>query len=131
MRRSNKYDARTERLLALLPIDVTDREFAILAVACADQAGLSQSAQSRLIVDLAIDISVAVVARKPEIIVGVSRLAFGELMVLLAAMRTQLASEKNETVRVTYGLGIDEIVAELERRNSAVAADRAAKGAAS
>lgn len=35
------YDPRTEQLLALLPAGLTTREYAMLALACSYQAGLS------------------------------------------------------------------------------------------
>lgn len=38
------YDDRTEQLLAMLPT-LTEREFAALSLACADQAGISADSQ--------------------------------------------------------------------------------------
>lgn len=42
------YSARTDALLELLPAALTDRELADLAIALADQAGLSLADQLRL-----------------------------------------------------------------------------------
>jgi hypothetical protein len=49
----------------------------------------------------------------------------------VGALRSQLQSEPDATVKVTLQLMLDEAVAELDRRNKAVLAARAAKGAAS
>lgn len=49
------YDARTEQLLALLPT-LTKDEFARLALACADQAGLPAAANDRLAAELNVEV---------------------------------------------------------------------------
>jgi hypothetical protein len=41
----------------------------------------------------------------------------------LRELRTQLKVEQHETVRITIGLMIDEVIAEMDRRNLAVLED--------
>lgn len=46
------YGARVDALLERLGGDLTERDFALLAVACADQAGLAAREQARLTTQL-------------------------------------------------------------------------------